>query len=145
MRNHAFTRLKTLITATVASLYTKRRKAAKPKYRLDPERAPVDGTDYWLFESDASAQQARAQFGKGIDRLSDTLSTLRETLDLMNGVTPFPTQALTERPCARVLHDRDLFDGEPAPLHHGQDTLIGGASDFLFEQDVRAEAQQQAA
>ena len=145
MRNPVLTRLKTLLTAAIASLYTKRHKAAKPKYRLEPTSTPADDLDAFLFDGAEATRQQTALLSLEMGALADSLSGLRETLDLMTGVTPFPMQALTETPCARLLPDSDLFDGEPAIAQPHQDTIVGGAADFLFEDDAQAEPVRHAA
>lgn len=138
MRNHAFTRLKTLLTAACVSLYTKRRKAAKPKYRLEPVRSAADTTEAWLFENEGGIARETNALSKEMGALSSSLSGLRETLDLLTGVTPFPTRAQTEMPCAILAHDSDLFEGEPLAEAPVQDTVIGGDDAFLFETDQDA-------
>lgn len=141
MRNHAFTRLKTLLAAACVSLYTKRRQAAKPKYRLEPLRSGMDVTDAWLFERDTRIERETRALSKEMTALSGSLSGLRETLDLLSGVTPFPSQAKTEMPCSILAHDADLFDGEPIAVAPVQDTVIGGMSELLFD-TVQADAEQ---
>ncbi|MEM1035471.1 MAG: hypothetical protein AAGI14_01795 [Pseudomonadota bacterium] len=145
MRNPILTRLKTLLAAAIASLYTKRHTAAKPKYRLEPASAPTDDLETFLFDGAEATRQETARLSHEMGALADSLSGLRETLDLMTGVTPFPTQALTATPCSRLLPDSDLFDGEPAMTQPHQDTIVGGAADFLFEDDIQAEPVRHAA
>ncbi|MEL7230952.1 MAG: hypothetical protein AAGJ85_00405 [Pseudomonadota bacterium] len=135
MRNQVLTRLKTLLAATVASVYTKRRKAAKPKYSLAPA-TETDDRDAWLFDDPDAVCRETALLSRDMGRLSNSLSGLRETLDLMTGVTPFPSHTLTQSPCAKMLHDSDLFDGEPTPALPVQDTVIGGETAFLFGEEA---------
>lgn len=145
MRNHAIARLKTLLTAACVSLYTKRHKAAKPKYRLEPVSAAIDESEAWLFDDTPAIERETRLLSKDMSALSQSLTGLRETLDMISGVTPFPSQAQTEMPCAIVAHDGDLFDGEPISVAPVQDTVIGGSADFLFEPDQEFDAAQQAA
>jgi len=145
MRNHAITRLKTLLTAACVSLYTKRRKAAKPKYRLEPLNTGVDASDAWLFDDTHALERETRLLSKDMGTLANSLTGLRETLDLMSGVTPFPSKTQTEMPCAILAHDSDLFDGEPAATLPVNDTLVGGLPDFLFETEQDEGAAQHAA
>lgn len=145
MRNHAITRLKTLLTAACVSLYTKRREAAKPKYRLEPLSATEDTSDDWLFDTTPAFERETRLLSKDMSALSASLTGLRETLDMISGITPFPSRAQTDRPCAIMTYDSDLFDGEPMPDVPAQDTVIGGAGDVLFDADQTMEAAQHAA
>ncbi|MEO1642925.1 MAG: hypothetical protein AAFR74_06270 [Pseudomonadota bacterium] len=144
MRNQVLTRLKTLLAATIASVYTKRRKAAKSKYSLSPITEADEG-DNWLFNEADTVQRETTLLSRDMGQLSESLSGLRETLNLITGVTPFPSHALTQSPCAKILHDRDLFDGEPAPALPVQDTMIGGETAFLFGEDELTETARHAA
>ena len=150
MRKHIFTRLKTLLTAARVTLYTRRTSAAMPKMALEPVGrrglpAALHEFDDWMFDADqglnAPTAGVRQDLAREMSVLSASLGGLRSVLDLVSGVTPFPVDALTQRPCemtgavtvASLHHDADLFDGEVLPLPPSQDTVIGDEAHFLFD------------
>lgn len=129
--------LKLLLTAARLTLYTKRARPAKPKFSFEPISGPIGpdrviGSDDWLFDADAGLTRETNALSKQMNTLSDHMSGLRETLALISGETAFPVHALTERPCAMLHHDPDLFDGEAEPRPPHQDNTIGGEGAFLF-------------
>lgn len=138
MRKNILHGLKTLLTAARVTFYTRQAAAAKPKFSLEPMRTPVgpDRTldaDDWMFEAGRAVDLQTDALSSEMSRLSDNLSGLRETLDFISGETPFPVETLTQRPCALLHHDADLFDGEPAPIPPHQENTIGGEGVFLFD------------
>jgi hypothetical protein len=138
MRKHIYTRLKTLLAAACATLYTRQARAAKSKYSLEPKRAPalpnaVSAFDDWMFDTDAKLEAERQVLASEMNTLAESLSDLRETLALVMGETPYPVEAMTQTPCAIVHHDDILFDGEAeAPALLAQEDIIGGEGAFLF-------------
>ena len=68
-----------------------------------------------------------------------------EALKSIQGVIAFPTRSSTRAICVASVYDRDLFDGEAALSLPCQDTLIGGGSEFLFDQKSVFEHSQKAA
>lgn len=151
MRKHIFPRLKALLGAACATLYTRQTRPATPKFSLEPDPDYLrEENDTWLFESDTGHEAARTQLSNEMNAIADTLSELRETLALVHGETPFPVEATTLAPCAINHHDEMLFDGEPmAPSLPAQEEIVGGEQVFLFDDtptfqdDLMAEAQQQ--
>ncbi|WOR15667.1 hypothetical protein RYZ27_03200 [Hyphomonas sp. FCG-A18] len=146
MRNSVVTRLKTLLTAVRVTLYTKGKRVAKPKFNLEPAQMPIpDDGDAWLFDQADALQRETRALAADMGKLSGALGGLRETLDMITGVTPFPVAATTEMPCAITTHDSDLFDGEPEAPIAAQDTTIGGDAAFLFEEYSHQDAREQQA
>lgn len=138
MRKHVLTRLKALLTAACAPLYTRLARTATPKFDIEPDADRFStNDDAWLFESESEAEAVRAQLSHEMNRLADSFSDLRETLALIHGETPFPIEATTLAPCAIGHHDEALFDGEPeAPFIPAQEEISGGESIFLFEETI---------
>lgn len=138
MRKHIYTRLKTLLAAACATLYTRQARAAKSKYSLEPKRAlalpnAVRAFDDWMFDADAKLEAERQVLASEMNTLAESLSDLRETLALVMGETPYPVEAMTQTPCAIMHHDDILFDGEAeAPALLAQEDIIGGEGAFLF-------------
>jgi hypothetical protein len=153
MRKHILPRLKALLTAACATLYTRQTRPATPKFSLEPEPDHLrEENDCWLFESDTGHETVRAKLSKDMDAIADNLYGLRETLALIHGETPFPVEATTLAPCAITHHDEMLFDGEPlAPTMPAQEEISGGEQVFLFddaptfEDELTDQAQQHAA
>lgn len=146
MRNSVVTRLKTLLAAVRVTLYTKGQRVAKPKFDLEPSQTPShDDSDTWLFDQADALQRETQALSTDMGKLSGSLSGLRETLDMISGVTPFPVASTTEMPCAITTHDSDLFDGEPEAPIAAQDTTIGGDTAFLFEEFSHQDAREQQA
>lgn len=138
MRKHILPRLKTLLGAACATLYTRQARAATSKFSLEPKRAPeapdlMRDPDAWMFETECGFEAKRAQLSREMNQLADGLAELRETLALIHGETPFPIEATTEAPCAIVHHDDALFDGETnVPVISAQEEVTGGEGVFLF-------------
>ena len=153
MRKHILPRLKALLTAACATLYTRQTRPATPKFSLEPDLDQIQPeNDSWLFESDTALESVRTKLSNDMNAIADNLSDLRETLSLIHGETPFPVEAMTLAPCAITHHDEMLFDGEPmAPNIPAQEEISGGDQVFLFddapsfEDDLAAQAQQHAA
>ena len=151
MRKRILPRLRTLLSAAVATLYTRQNRPAMPKFSLEPKRDHMDlADDAWLFASHDELNAARAELSTKMDAIADSFAGLRETLALIHGETPFPVEAITQRPCAIVHHDDALFDGElDAPVMPAQEEICGGEAVFLFDDAPRFEdeatAQQYAA
>ena len=135
MRKHTLPRLKALLAAVCATLYTRQTRPAKPKFSLAPEPEHLSTSDEsWLFASGSDSEAIRTALSKDMNHLADSLSDLRETLALIHGDTPFPLEATTLAPCAILHHDEALFDGEPAaPFLSTQEEIIGGEGVFLFD------------
>lgn len=140
MRKRLFPRLKTLLTAARVSLYTKRTSAAKPKYSPQPRvraahEVGAPSLDDMLFDAKTHMVMQRQKLSAEMARLSDHFSDLRTLIAAV--AKPFPVDTVTQQPCAMVTHyDRDLFDGEPDATPPQQDTIYGGAPDFLFGEDM---------
>lgn len=153
MRKHILPRLKALLTAACATLYTRQTRPATPKFSLEPDLDQIQPeNDSWLFESDTALESVRTKLSNDMNAIADNLSDLRETLSLIHGETPFPVEAMTLAPCAITHHDEMLFDGEPmAPNIPAQEEISGGDQVFLFddapsfEDELAAQAQQHAA
>ena len=153
MRKHILPRLKALLTAACATLYTRQTRPATPKFSLEPDLDQIQPeNDSWLFESDTAFESVRTKLSNDMNAIADNLSDLRETLSLIHGETPFPVEAMTLAPCAITHHDEMLFDGEPmAPHIPAQEEISGGEQVFLFddapsfEDELVAQAQQHAA
>jgi len=135
MRKHILPRLKALLTAACATLYTRQTRPATPKFSLEPEPDYLSGhEDTWLFDAEAVVEAARDRLSAEMNGLADSLSGLREALALINGETPFPIEATTLAPCAILHHDDMLFDGEAeAPFMPAQEEISGGEGVFLFD------------
>lgn len=153
MRKHILPRLKALLAAACATLYTRQTRPATPKFSLEPDldqmRTEIDS---WLFDPETAIETVRAKLSDDMNAIAENLSGLRETLALIHGETPFPIEATTLAPCAIAHHDEMLFDGEPmAPTIPAQEEISGGEQVFLFddapsfEDDLAAQAQQHAA
>jgi hypothetical protein len=151
MRKRILPRLRTLLSAAVATLYTRQTRPAMPKFSLEPKRAPMgEADDAWLFASDEELTAVRTELSTKMDAIADSFSNLRETLALIHGETPFPIEATTRTPCAIVHHDDALFDGElDVPVIPAQEEISGGEGIFLFDDgpsfEDEATAQQHAA
>lgn len=153
MRKHILPRLKALLTAACATLYTRQTRPATSKFSLDPDLDQIrPENDSWLFESDTAFESVRTKLSNDMNAIADNLSELRETLSLIHGETPFPVEAMTLAPCAITHHDEMLFDGEPIAANiPAQEEISGGDQVFLFddapsfEDDLAAQAQQHAA
>lgn len=153
MRKHILPRLKALLAAACATLYTRQTRPATPKFSLEPDLDQMrTENDSWLFDSETAIETARAKLSDDMNAIAENLSGLRETLALIHGETPFPIEATTLAPCAIAHHDDMLFDGEPmAPTIPAQEEISGGEQVFLFddapsfEDDLAAQAQQHAA
>lgn len=135
MRKHILPRLKALLTAACATLYTRQTRPATPKFSLEPEPDCLSGhDDAWLFDAEAVAETARARLSTEMNGLAESLSDLREALALIHGETPFPIEATTLTPCAILHHDDMLFEGEAeAPFMPAQEEICGGEGVFLFD------------
>ena len=135
MRKHILPRLRALLVAACATLYTRQTRPAKPKLSLAPDPDYLStNEDAWLFAPDAHADVVRATLSKDMNCLAESLSDLRETLALIHGETPFPVEATTLTPCSIFHHDDALFDGEPAaPFMPAQEEVNGGEGVFLFD------------
>jgi len=135
MRKHILPRLKALLTAACATLYTRQARPTMPKFSLEPDASPApDELDTWLFASDAEIEKTRAKLSKEMNGLAESLSDLRQALALIHGETPFPIEATTLAPCAILHHDDMLFDGEAnAPMVPAQEEISGGEGVFLFD------------
>ncbi len=134
MRKHVVPRLKSLLSAACAALYTRQVKPARSPLKLEPMAPDIDLDDQaWLFDATEAYEATRAELSKDMNGLADSLSDLRETLALIHGETPFPVEATTQRPCAIVHHDDALFDGEvDAPFIPAQEEVSGGEGVYLF-------------
>jgi hypothetical protein len=134
MRKHVLPRLKSLLAAACATLYTRQTQPAKRKFSLEPEPEHCDqGDDAWLFAPHSPVDDVRSVLSQQMNGLADSLTDLRETLALINGETPFPIEATTLAPCAILHHDDALFDGEAeAPFLPAQEEISGGENLFLF-------------
>ncbi|MEM9054598.1 MAG: hypothetical protein AAGB16_04660 [Pseudomonadota bacterium] len=152
MRKRILPRLKTLLGAACATLYTRQTQLATSKISpdLEPEVLHAD-RDEWLFASEAEFEATRLELSNEMNTIADSLADLRETLSLIHGETPFPVEATTQTPCAIVHHDEALFDGEAdASVVPAQEEISGGEGVFLFGDDPTFEdedmpAHQQAA
>ncbi len=152
MRKHILPRLRALLAAACATLYTRQTRPATPKFSLEPETDDhAIASDAWLFDAEQAIESARVKLSKEMNGLADSLSDMREMLALIHGETPFPIEATTLAPCAILHHDDALFDGEPdAPFLPAQEEICGGEGVFLFDdapsfEDETAAHQQQAA
>ncbi|MEL6859879.1 MAG: hypothetical protein AAFO74_15940 [Pseudomonadota bacterium] len=152
MRKHILPRLKALLAAACATLYTRQTRPATPKFSLEPETDEhLAVPDAWLFDSEQAVEAARIELSNEMNGLAESLSDVRETLALIHGETPFPIEATTLAPCAILHHDDALFEGEPAaPFIPAQEEISGGEGVFLFDdapsfEDETAAHQQQAA
>ncbi|MEE2929172.1 MAG: hypothetical protein VX599_00500 [Pseudomonadota bacterium] len=135
MRKRILPRLRTLLSAAFATLYTRQSRPAMPKFSLEPKRNAIDAMeDAWLFASDEELNAVRVELSSRMDSIAESFSGLRETLALIHGETPFPIEATTRTPCAIVHHDDALFDGElDAPVIPAQEEISGGEGVFLFD------------
>lgn len=135
MRKHIFPRLKALLGAACATLYTRQTRPATPKFSLEPDPDHLsEANDSWLFDADTGIETVRAKLSSDMNDIADNLSDLRETLALIHGETPFPIEAATLTPCAIAHHDEALFDGEPlSPTIPAQEEISGGEQVFLFD------------
>ena len=135
MRKHILPRLKALLTAACATLYTRQTRPATPKFSLEPEPDYASGQDEaWLFESEAAIEATRVELSNEMNGLAESLSELREALALIHGETPFPIEATTLAPCAILHHDDMLFEGEAdIPFMPAQEEISGGEGVFLFD------------
>ncbi len=135
MRKHILPRLKSLLSAACAALYTRQVKPAPSSLKIEPATPDIDpGDEAWLFDSGAAHEATRIELSKDMNGLADSLSDLRETLALIHGETPFPVEATTLAPCAIIHHDDVLFDGEvDAPFIPAQEEVSGGEGVFLFD------------
>lgn len=135
MRKHILPRLKALLAAACATLYTRQTRPATPKFSLEPEtddRGILP--DAWLFDTEQAIEAARVELSNQMDGLAESLNEVREALALIHGETPFPIEATTLAPCAILHHDDALFDGEPeAPFIPAQEEICGGEGVFLFD------------
>ena len=153
MRKHILPRLKALLTAACATLYTRQTRPATSKFSLEPDLDQIrPENDSWLFESDTAFESVRTKLSNDMNAIADNLSELRETLSLIHGETPFPVEAMTLAPCAITHHDEMLFDGEPmAATIPAQEEISGGEQVFLFddapsfEDELAVQTQQHAA
>lgn len=128
MSKHTFTRLRSLLNAARATFSTGKDKSQP----VAPTE--TDLSEDWLFESDTAIEATRMQLSRNMKQIADDLSDLRETLALVHGETPFPTEAASLTPCSVVHHDALLFDGEAdAPFAPAQEEISGGAGVFLFD------------
>ncbi len=135
MRNRILTGLRTLLTAARINHYTRQVDTAKPKFSIEPRPTPstaIQDRDDWMFEAEADFARQTDALSNEMSALADNLAGLRETLALVNGTAPFPVEATTQRPCAMVHHDADLFEGEVLAERAMQDTTIGGEGVLLF-------------
>src|SRR6056297_2279402 len=135
MRKHILPRLRALLTAACATLYTRQTRPATPKFSLEPETNPApDPDDAWLFASDEALEAVRIDLSNNMNAIAKSFAELRETLALIHGETPFPIEATTMAPCAIVHHDDALFEGEAeVPLIPAQEEISGGEGVFLFD------------
>lgn len=153
MRKHILPRLKALLAAACATLYTRQTRPATSKFSLEPDLDQIQPeNDSWLFGAETEIETVRSKLSDDMNSIAANLSELRETLALIHGETPFPIEATTFAPCAITHHDEMLFDGEPmAPTIPAQEEISGGEQVFLFddapsfEDKLAAQAQQHAA
>ena len=131
MRKPILPRLKSLLSAACATLYSRQ---VKPDLRHEPATPDLEPDDAaWLFDSEATYEATRVELSNDMNALADDLSDLREALALIHGETPFPVEATTLKPCAVVHHDDMLFEGEvDAPYIPAQEEISGGEGVFLF-------------
>lgn len=128
MSKHTFPRLRSLLDAARATFSTGK---GKSQSVTTTESNPSED---WLFESDTAIEATRMQLSRNMKQIADDLSDLRETLALVHGETPFPTEAASPTPCSVVHHDALLFEGEAdAPFAPAQEEISGGAGVFLFD------------
>lgn len=128
MSKHTFPRLRSLLNAARATFSNSKRTS------LADTPAKTDVYEEWLFESDSAVEATRMQLSRNMKQIADDLSDLRETLALVHGETPFPTEAASLTPCSVVHHDALLFEGEAdAPFAPAQEEISGGAGIFLFD------------
>ena len=151
MRKRILPRLRALLSAVCATLYTRQTRPATPKFSLEPAPDHVNGVDdSWLFATAEEMEAVRVNLSADMDAIADSFSSLRETLALIHGETPFPVEATTLKPCAIVHHDDALFEGEvDVPFIPAQEEICGGEGVFLFDDapsfEDEATAHQQAA
>lgn len=134
MRKHILPRLKSLLSAAGAALYTRKVQPQPNRLKLEPATPDIEPADEaWLFDAETAYETTRTALSKDMNLLADSLSDLRETLALVHGETPFPVEATTLAPCAIVHHDDALFDGEvDAPFIPAQEEVSGGEGVYLF-------------
>lgn len=106
-----------------------------PKFSLEPGQDRSNGADdSWLFATDEEMEVVRVELSRDMNSIAESFSSLRETLALIHGETPFPIEATTLAPCAIVHHDDVLFEGEvEAPFIPAQEEVCGGEGVFLFD------------
>lgn len=146
MRKPLLTRLKALLTAVCAPLYTRPSNAATAEFSLEPDTDPIgDHQDTWLFESEEALEAARLDLSKDMNAIADSLSDLRETLAFIHGEMPMPMEAATAAPDTVLYHDDALFEGEAAaPTAIAQEEISGGEGVFLFDDAPSFEDEQAA-
>lgn len=137
MRKRLFTRFTALFAAARFTVYTKRAASATPKFSFEPEYKPENPniSDEWLFASDEEIARHTQILSTEMDHIADSMADLRETLSLIAGDAPFPVEATTQKPCAIMQADPDLFDGEPLYVQPEQDTTIGEDNAMLFDEE----------
>jgi len=135
MRKRILPRLRALLSAACATLYTRQTRLATPKFSLEPVPDNINqADDAWLFATAEELEAERRELSLNMDAIADSFSDLRETLALIHGETPFPVEATTLAPCAIAHHDEFLFDGEiDAPVIPAQEEISGGEGVFLFD------------
>ena len=135
MRKRILPRLRALLSAACATLYTRQARAATPKFSLEPASTPAsEQDDHWLFASEEEVQAMRLELSAEMNTIAESFADLRETLALINGETPFPMEATTLAPCAINHHDDMLFEGEiDVPVIPAQEEISGGEGVFLFD------------
>ncbi len=140
MRKLLLSRLKSFLAASRFTAYTMLNRNAKPNTRdplkLDPVANNAGGSDAWLFADEAALAAYTDTLSQEMNTIADSLSGLRETLSMISGETPFPVEALTQRPCEIKYSDADLFDGEMLPQQPSQEATFGGEEAFLFEEET---------
>lgn len=134
-----------LLSAGIVSIVTKFSSTFKAREILESSHSSDDHDDLWLFEISNPTQCQIRKLGKEMGALARRFAGMCETLKSAQKVIAFPPRPLTHTPYAAQAYDRDLFDGEASLSPPCQDTLIGGASEFLFEQESALEHTQKAA
>ncbi|MEM1391477.1 MAG: hypothetical protein AAGG45_10390 [Pseudomonadota bacterium] len=134
-----------LLSAGIVSIATKFSSTFKARQILEPSHSSHDHDDRWLFEISNPTQCQIRKLGKEMGALARSFAGMCETLKSANTIIAFPARPSTHTPYAAQAYDRDLFDGEASLGLPCQDTLIGGASEFLFEKESALEQTQKAA
>ncbi|MEM8616726.1 MAG: hypothetical protein AAGF20_07300 [Pseudomonadota bacterium] len=145
MRNQLLNRMNTLLAALRMRLYTGRAKTQTCKFRQSPARSTLqdEALDALLFDNAASITsenrlKAGQAYASSLCDLAAQLEKLDAALTYLREPSAFPTDCLTQTPCAMehvsALDDFGpiLFEtAAPTDTPH-QDTTIGGETDLLF-------------